>query len=90
MGQRTKVTKGYIDGRIRGVSYIRRGTLMVCIIEIVNGFQITGVSACVDPNEFDMEIGKNIAYNNAFNKVWELEGYLLSEEKYQFNVSLKS
>lgn len=41
----------------------------------------TGHSACVDPANFDAEIGERIARKNAEHaveqKLWELEGYAL-------------
>jgi hypothetical protein len=41
----------------------------------------TGVSACVSPQNFNAEIGKDIAMSNAMTaareKLWELEGYAL-------------
>jgi hypothetical protein len=48
---------------------------------MVNGFSVRGESACVDPRNFNMEIGRNIAYRNAFNSLWALEGYLLAERR---------
>ncbi len=55
-------------------------TLTFCILTLENGFTVTGESACVSPENFDAEIGKKIAYDNARNKVWMLEGYLLKEK----------
>ena len=46
---------------------------------MVNGFGVRGESACVDPRNFDEAIGRSIAYENAFDKLWQLEGYLLAE-----------
>ncbi len=47
-----------------------------------NGFTVTGESACASPENFDAEIGKKIAYDNAREKIWLLEGYLLKENLY--------
>lgn len=57
--------------------------LTFCVIILKNGFTVTGESACVSPENFDPEIGKKIAYENARNKIWMLEGYLLKEKLYQ-------
>ena len=54
--------------------------LTFCVIVLKNGFTVTGESACVSPENFDAEIGKKIAYENARNKIWQLEGYLLKEK----------
>jgi len=53
--------------------------LTVCCLTLKNGFNVTGESACVSPENFDAELGKKIARENAKNKIWMLEGYLLKE-----------
>ena len=53
--------------------------LTFCVLVLKNGFTVTGESACVSHENFDAEIGKKIAYENARNKIWMLEGYLLKE-----------
>lgn len=55
-------------------------TLTFCILTLENGFTVTGESACASPENFDAEIGKKIAYENAREKIWLLEGYLLKEK----------
>jgi len=42
-----------------------------------NGFTVTGESACASPENFDAEIGRKIARENARNKLCMLVGYLL-------------
>ncbi len=54
--------------------------LTFCVLVLKNGFTVTGESACASPENFDPEIGKRIAYDNARNKIWPLEGYLLKEK----------
>lgn len=56
------------------------GTLTFCVLVLENGFTVTGESACASPENFDPEIGKKVARENARNKVWMLEGYLLKEK----------
>jgi hypothetical protein len=56
------------------------GTLTICILVLENGFIVTGESACASPENFDAEIGQKIARENARNKIWMLEGYLLKEK----------
>ncbi|HCJ0348596.1 TPA: hypothetical protein NQH15_000291 [Acinetobacter baumannii] len=58
-------------------------TLTFCVLILKNGFTVTGESACASPENFDAEIGKKIAYENARNKIWQLEGYLLKEKLHQ-------
>lgn len=55
----------------------------MCFIVLENGFKVEGVSACVDPAKYNAEIGQQMAYENAFEKIWQMEGYLLKEAMYQ-------
>ena len=55
-------------------------TLTVCALTLRNGFIVTGESAAASPENFDKEIGRKIARDNARNKIWALEGYLLREK----------
>lgn len=54
--------------------------LTFCVLTLQNGFTVTGESACASPENFDAEIGRKIARQNAVNKIWMLEGYLLKQK----------
>lgn len=54
-------------------------TLTVCCLKLRNGFTVTGESAAASPENFDVELGRKIAKQNARDKIWPLEGYLLRE-----------
>ena len=56
------------------------GLLTFCVLVLKNGFTVTGESACASPENFDAEIGRKIARQNAVNKVWPLMGYALKSE----------
>lgn len=45
-----------------------------------NGFCVLGRGACVDPANFDIEIGRKVAREQVADKLWELEGYLLQQQ----------
>lgn len=64
-------------------------TLTFCILVLKNGFTVTGESACASPENFNKEIGEKISYENARNKIWQLEGYLLKEKLFQENLDSK-
>lgn len=53
--------------------------LTICCLTLANGFTVSGESACASPENFDAEIGRKIAKENARNKIWMLEGYLLKQ-----------
>ena len=44
-----------------------------------NGFTVSGESACASPENFDAEIGRNVARQNAVQKIWPLLGYQLKD-----------
>lgn len=56
------------------------GLLTFCVLVLKNGFTVTGESACVSPENFDVELGRKIARQNAVAKVWPLMGYALKEK----------
>ena len=51
--------------------------LTFCVLVLRNGFTVTGESACASPENFDADIGRKIARQNAVAKVWPLMGYEL-------------
>ena len=51
--------------------------LTFCVLVLGNGFTVTGESACASPENFNTEIGRRIARENAVSKVWPLMGYAL-------------
>ena len=53
--------------------------LTFCVLVLKNGFTVTGESACASPENFDTELGRKIARQNAISKVWPLMGYALKE-----------
>lgn len=55
------------------------GLVTHCMIILENNFKVEGISACVDPALYNEDIGKECAYEDAYNKIWQLEGYLLRQ-----------
>lgn len=51
--------------------------LTICVLVLRNGFTVTGESACASPENFDAELGRKIARQNAVEKIWPLMGYEL-------------
>lgn len=60
--------------------------LTFCVLVLKNGFTVTGESACASPENFDAELGRKIARQNAVNKIWQLEGYLLKQRLSDINL----
>ena len=61
-------------------TYAALRLLTFCVLVLRNGFTVTGESACASPENFDAELGRKIARQNAVNKIWQLEGYLLKQQ----------
>ena len=57
--------------------------LTFCVLVLRNGFTVTGESACASPENFDPEIGRRIARDNAIQKVWPLMGYELKSRLHE-------
>lgn len=54
--------------------------LTFCVLILKNGFTVTGTSACASPENFDAEIGRKVARQDAVRQVWPLLGYALKEK----------
>lgn len=76
-----RVTPALLDSKIKGEQYyvFPGTTVTIALLELENGFTVTGESACASPENFDEEIGRKIARQQARDKIWALEGYLLKE-----------
>ena len=48
---------------------------------LANGFIMTESSSCVDPTNFNMDIGENICKEKIYNKLWGMLGFLLQTAK---------
>jgi len=79
------VTQEMIDGLIYD-SKISAGTLWdkttYVSVKLPNGFVITETSSCVDPKNYDYNLGYEICMERIKNKLWELEGYKLASKIY--------
>jgi|GEM_PF-713581 len=85
LGTAPRITEEHIDSVIISAQYWQPEgtTLTVCALELKNGTQVTGESACVSAENFDVEIGRKIARQNAREKIWALEGYLLKQKLHE-------
>lgn len=76
---------------VSGAGYVihnpnERGPLSLltfCVLVLKNGFTVTGESACASPENFDAEVGRKIARQNAVQKIWPLMGYELKTKLQQ-------
>jgi hypothetical protein len=54
--------------------------LTFCVLVLRNGYTVHGVSACASPENFNAELGRRIARENAVREMWPLMGYALREK----------
>jgi hypothetical protein len=82
-----RLTPELIDAAIVDQKYhvFEGTTLTVCCLVLRNGFTVTGESAAASPANFDEEIGRKVAFQNARVKIWMLEGYLLKNKLSEVN-----
>jgi hypothetical protein len=82
-----RLTPQHIDDVILQEEFhvFKYSSLTICCLTLTNGFTVTGESACASPSNFDAEVGRKIAKDNARNKIWALEGYLLKQRLFEGN-----
>lgn len=74
-----KVTPEQLDASVKSVDFlVHEGTcLTTCVLQLQNGYTVSGQSACADPAEFDKATGEHWASVDAKKKIWPLLGYEL-------------
>lgn len=80
-----RVTMEYMQSRIVGKDFtvLPDSTVTICNITLDNGYSVRGESACVDPSNFNREIGQHYAEKQAIDKLWPLFGFLLAEKRFR-------
>jgi hypothetical protein len=80
-----RVTQASIARKVEGIQFYNfpGTTLTVCALKLENGYVVTGEAAASSPENFDAGLGKVLARDDAYRKIWALEGYLLREELYK-------
>lgn len=49
----------------------------ICLLTLRNGFEILTSSSCVNPDDYDQEIGERISYRKALEKLSDIQWYFL-------------
>lgn len=68
-----------IEAKVLNTTFFNTNKTVVCILTLENSYEVVGEAGIIDPEKFNLAIGRKIAYQNALEKVWQLEGYLLEE-----------
>ena len=89
-----KVTKEEVEDNMKDIEvrtlydFGKPCTYVVC--KMKNGFTIRDSTTCVDPSNYDENIGADICKEHIENKIWYLLGYALQERMYQSKDTLKA
>lgn len=73
-----RVTQEEIDSLLNSAQtqeHVFWGKELVVSYLLPSGFTVTGRGACIDPANFNLEIGRKVAREDAANQLWQLEGY---------------
>lgn len=86
-----KLTPEHIESRIATERYAQVGVkTTMAVVTLKNGFEIITHAACVDPADYNTEVGNRIARSRALDKIWELEGYLLQDNMQPHKLSAQN
>lgn len=80
------VTDEMIDKIINGTEFKIQnayGKTTIVTAKLPNGFVITESSSCVDPANYNENIGFTLCKAKIVSKIWELEGYKLQDKIYR-------
>lgn len=54
--------------------------LSICILVMKNGFTVIGKSAPASPENFNAQLGRKLAYEDAVRQLWPLMGFALRDK----------
>ena len=83
--KRTSVSLNDIEAKVTRTVFtvLPDTTTTICQLFMENGYVILGTSACVDKTKYNQALGEKYSYEDAINKAWPLEGYLLAQQMYE-------
>ena len=71
-----------MKARVAEVEYINPKSIphaTVAIVTLNNGYALQGWSAPADPENFNADLGRQYAYEDALRKMWPLEAYVMRD-----------
>ena len=54
--------------------------LTIVVAKMPNGYTLVGSSGCINPGNYDPEIGKSICLKQIEDQLWKMEGYTLQDK----------
>lgn len=64
-----------IEECVQSEAYFLEGTTTICVLATLSGFRIVGTSSSGPDTQFDAELGRRIACDDALDKLWAHEVY---------------
>lgn len=78
----TKISRADVEGFIVKGEPTKLGEKTTIVLDTtITGFDTVATSACVDPNNFDLQIGADIARKDITDKIWGHLGFVLQWAK---------
>jgi len=84
-----RLSPAHIDSQIKEIRYhrVEGTTTTICSLILMNGFVVNGESASASLANFNADLGNKIAFDNARDKIWMLEGYLLRQKLHESEIN---
>jgi N4 Gp49/Sf6 Gp66 family protein len=79
---RFRVSLDDLLAKIKSEEYLYPHTIShmtICVLITENGYALVGISAPADEQNFDEDLGKKFAKEDAIRQMWKYEAYLLRE-----------
>ncbi len=81
-----EITEQYLESIIVKEEYnLTSNVVTKCTLTLKNGSTVDGDSYYSEPDTYDREIGRKVAYRQAYKQIWPLEKYLMAEKQYNEN-----
>lgn len=77
-----RVSLDSMKRRVANVEYMYPTSIphmTIAVVLLDNGYALQGMSAPADPSNFDEQKGKDFAFENALQKLWALEAYVMRD-----------
>ena len=82
LADKTKISREDVEGfMVKGTGYKLGEKTCVVLDTTITGFDTVGTSACVDPNNYNQEIGEEIARRDITSYMWGHLGFVLQWAK---------
>jgi hypothetical protein len=78
-----RITLDYLRSRIVNGEYLYPSDhphFTICVLTLDNGYILVGKAAPADPGNFDQELGKRFAREDAERQLWPLLAFTLREQ----------